>query len=247
MNKGYEFDNGKLYVANADGIKHMEYNDNSIEILENDIEFLENEKQSTLDEIDRRKIVPKKLKWLTAIEIVAGGIFGMTFFIHVINKLSNVLEIGMCSVVSGMILVNYACIVLEIIDNKKALRGLNNKYNYICKELEKAKEKLKVLNNNKTIEKINEYTEGEYISLDKKGNKYSVVSELLDIQKDIVYLPKKYKKYLKNGKLEKIIREIYEENGYSQELIDQSVNEQLNIVSDYFEEKGYSKKKTRNK
>ena len=58
MNKGLEFDNGKLYVlSDTDGIKNMEYCDNAIEILEceNDIEFLEVEKKNVLDKIEKYK------------------------------------------------------------------------------------------------------------------------------------------------------------------------------------------------
>lgn len=249
MNKEYTYIDGKVIVRdNWNSQKLVEYCDNLEEVLiqENLIELMENEEERLNEKyIETTKKIKgnKKINILKKI-ILPYGIMGV--LVLLLTILSNLLFPSFLTLIpSFKIFINIVSFVIgsliftplvindysDYIKLIKEKKGIENQLDYLNKQIVKEKEKLKTLQKNKTKNnEINEFKTVQISSLDDLRKLRDHIGLLFDLG----YNEKKYYKYFEEGKLDKKLSKCYNEKG-------------IEVAKEYFEEKGPTLVKIKNK
>lgn len=232
MSKEFIIAGGKVVLGkdlkvfnNSDNIEEIIQCQDTIESLKLKIEKIESKKKAC-ERDNKHKIKAHIMEIIMALIAVGISICGfqMLFFSE-----GNLHQLGLVGksffssmFVSLPIFATYLPIS-NIILGKKELNALNVQLDYLKEELEKQKQKENYLNNNNkkySLEKESEY-DNKIIQLNNKDK--VVIDDMSKLFYNISLKQKKYKRLLKNGKLEEMIKNIYKNSDNSDEI----VNEQL--------------------
>lgn len=236
MNKEYTYIDGKVIVRDEYGIqKQMDYYDNlkDVLLLENTINWI-SEKVSELEE-EKEKYSNKHkhfIPWFLPITIV------MSFAIPlVVAGISNIdyLDASRAIPIKDALMASQCIAIISCplsilgdigsyIDYRKAKRtekGIDSELEFLKEVLERSKEEMKVLQENKTRDKENKKFRTEKIEKVKQNN----LESRLDVYFDLGYNGDKLYQYYSKGKLNKKLSRYYS-------------NYDIEFIKTYVEEKG---------
>ena len=231
MSKEFIIAGGKVVLGkdlkvfnNSDNVEEIIQCQDTIESLKLKIEKIESKKKAC-ERDNKHKIKANIMEIIMVLIVVGVSIYGfqMLFFSE-----GNLQQLGLVgkSIFSLMLaslpILGIYLPISSIFSNKKELNALNVQLDYLKEELEKQKQKENYLNNNKkySLEKESEYN-NKIIQLNNKDK--VVIDDMSKLFYNISLKQKKYKRLLKNGKLEEMIKNIYKNSDNSDEI----VNEQL--------------------
>lgn len=247
MNIEYIYSDGHFIVGGDQGLKIVDYNDNIEDILqtENIIEQIEDRLKYISDKQEEKKLMLKMEKtrhkvMLLPLVLSVCIIFIIFFSQGNISDLSIFAKLGLSSVVAcidGFLISTVAaCYNVQ----KSDLEGYNYEYNFLNNELIKYKEKLQSLRANKSqvFENVYKLDNNKGYNVEKSIEQVCL-DKVADLNYDIGSKQRKYCKYLQNGKLEEILKEIYSEANYLEPVVAEKANEQISQAEMYFEKQGY--------
>ena len=233
MNKGLTYIDGKVIVSDENGNHtQIDYYDNigNVLVKENLIEDLEN-KIKKLKEESKYYPIKKNIPLFTYIYLVAALLLP-TLFVSLTSGTSPInftpeiidLDLLLTGLLAPVFLITGIATDISRYKRSKKGKGIKNEIDYLTKELERQKEKLVELQNNKT----KEFKSKESYSLkvdDLKKEKYADdfkrISEELNLYYNLGYKEKKYYRY------------------YQKRLLDDKLKEKdSDIVKEYFDDKG---------
>lgn len=220
MNKEYTYMDGKVVVKNEKGVNSLiEYQDNIEEILikENLIEIMEEKQKKLINdiEISEKNKVSKGWKYFsTFLPVIAGIIlpplFNLSFGLSYLNcSILDTIKLTLIEMVSlSAILTPLSMRKLGVYEQaEKHEKGLISQLYFLESQMEKEKESLQKLKENKTQNKCNNF-ETTKVN-DKEVSKK--LSNTLDAYYDFGYNEEKYSQYYQDGILEKKLSKFYNE------------------------------------
>lgn len=249
MKQEYIYDEGKITayddeiglcksIEYQDNIENIFLTENTIEITEDVLPKLKNKKSNYEQNL---KEMSKNIYGLLIFLIII-ALFAPTLTCHLISAVGKIsfssitvanihlaplLTIFFCPIFTLIGLTKVFATKSDIKTLKRKINGLNTEIGFLEKKLEKEKENLNNLKNDKT----RELEEEMKIKPKRKINNERVINnlkELRDLYFNIGYYEKKYTKYYDNGKLNQKLRKDYSK-------------EEINIIEEEIKQKKLTK------